>query len=269
MAWRRRQERGGRAQPAVARLAGPGMARAGRARLATLGAALASLRAGLATAARLAGPGAALLMAGGATAAAAEADGPSAAIARLLAGDFDNAAQVAQRPPGVADAPAPGRPWLDRQRARHLPVTIAALPGHSLYLEWRAADGRVTRQRLWRLRDTPAGPRMAFHAFRNPGPLVGGDTARLAGLGPADLISYPEACDVVFRAEGGGWTGRIDPADCRITAQSGRTMALDVTMHINAAGLGYRERGVLPDGSDAFLVPGHDSYRFERLAGAP
>jgi len=58
--------------------------------------------------------------------------------------------------------------------------------------------------------------------------------------------------------------GRIDPSACRIVTQSGRTMALDVTMRVDPAGLSYRERGVLPDGTDAFLVPGHDAYRFER-----
>lgn len=197
-------------------------------------------------------------------------DGQAAELARMLAGRFDNAAQMAALPEGVERQPAPGRVWVDAQWARHLPAAVPAVPGRPLYLEWRAGgpQARITRQRIWSLVDTPEGPRMAFYTLRDPAAVAGGDVAALARLAEADLTGFPRACWVRFARDGRGWLGRIDPAECRITAASGRVMALDVTIRVRPDGIDYQERGILPDGSDAFHVPSHAPYRFVRR-GAP
>jgi hypothetical protein len=193
-------------------------------------------------------------------------DGPAAELAAMLSGTFDNAAQVAVLPEGVERQPAPGRAWLDSQWARHLPAAVPAVPGRPLYLEWRAGgpQARITRQRIWSLLDTPEGPRMAFYTLRDPAAVAGGDVAALARLGEADLTGFPRECWVRFARDGGGWLGRIDPAECRITAASGRVMALDVTIRVRPGAIDYQERGILPDGADAFHVPSHAPYRFVR-----
>ncbi len=196
----------------------------------------------------------------------ARAQRDAAELAGLLAGRFDNARQVAALPDGVERRPAPGQLWLDAQWALHRAVGVSAVPGRSLYLEWRAGapDARITRQRLWSVVTSPDGPRMAFYTFRAPEALAGGDPAALARLGAADLTGFPEACWVRFRREGRGWLGRIEPAACSIVAASGRSMALDVTIRVSRGGFDYQERGILPDGSDAFFVPSLAPYRFER-----
>lgn len=205
-----------------------------------------------------------------ATGARPGADGQAAELARMLSGRFDNAAQMAALPEGVERQPAPGRAWVDAQWARHLPAAVPAVPGRPLYLEWRAGgpQARITRQRIWSLVDTPEGPRMAFFTLRDPAAVAGGDVAALARLAEADLTGFPRACWVRFARDGRGWLGRIDPAECRITAASGRVMALDVTIRVRPGAIDYQERGILPDGSDAFHVPSHAPYRFVRR-GAP
>jgi CpeT/CpcT family (DUF1001) len=194
---------------------------------------------------------------------------PDQQVAQLLAGTFDNKAQFAAADPAIRTAPAIGSLWLDGQIARFWRIEAPKLPGTAVYLEWRSdtANGPISRQRVWSFRLDPDGSvRMDFYAFRKPQDWagLGAQANGFARLSPDDLIAYPPSCAALFRKTGKDWTGRIDPAQCRITTQTGRVMALDVTIRIGSKGLVYQETGVLPDGALAFKVPSATAYQFVR-----
>lgn len=195
---------------------------------------------------------------------------PAQTLAALLSGTFDNARQFEAAPAAVKVAPRVDGLWLDRQIARFWRVDAPALGAEVIYLEWRSGsrEGPISRQRLWVFRPAADGSvAMAFHAFKNPGSWAGKADSpegfRL--ITKDDLVSYPESCDARFvRADKHRWQGRIRPEDCLITAQSGRTMALDVSIDILPGQLIYQEAGLLGDGKRAFHVPSAAPYRFEK-----
>jgi len=194
-------------------------------------------------------------------------------VADRLAGEWNNDAQYAAAPAAVRVAPSVGGVWLDRQHARLVRVEAPAVGRDVLYLEWRSGspDGPISRQRIWSLRDTPGGVRMDYFTIARPERFAGRGTepGAFAALQPAELTGYGEACAVRFSRAGGAWAGRVDPADCAITARSGRRMSLDVTIRLTPATLEYREKGRLEGGALAFDVPSWSAYDFRRAPGKP
>jgi hypothetical protein len=189
---------------------------------------------------------------------------PNAVVARGLTGDFDTRAQFEAADAALKVAPSVAGDWLDRQHAVMRIVDAPLIGTRVLYLEWRSGGptGPVSRQRIWSFRQ--GRPAMTFYTFRDPKPFAG--QADAAGafrqLKPTDLVGYDEACDVRWA----GRVGRIRPEDCRITAQSGRGMRLDVTIRLVPNGFSYREAGILDNGVRAFAVPPTMPYRFVRVA---
>lgn len=198
------------------------------------------------------------------TGAAIAQESPSA----LLAGRYDNRAQVDALPDTVSREPARRGDWVDLQAAEFHRVTGTPLAGDVVYLQWHRADGTVSRQRLWAFRTLDDNTvAMDFYSFREPGAWVDlqTDTARQAELGPDDLVSYPDGCTLAFRPVPGGWAGALNPQTCSIVAQrSGRDMALESWVVITGDALWYRERGEYANGDTAFEVPGTGHYVFQR-----
>jgi hypothetical protein len=197
--------------------------------------------------------------------------GDAARLADRIAGTYDNAAQFAAAPPAVKIAPSIGGVWLDRQTARFMRVAAPLIGRDVLYLEWRSGgpDGPISRQRIWALRDTPDGVRMDYFTIAAPERFAGkaDAAAAFAALRPDELTGYGDACAVRFAPAGDGWTGRVSPADCTITARSGRRMSLDVTIRLAPGALSYVEKGVLETGAAAFEVPSWQPYDFRRMPG--
>lgn len=193
-------------------------------------------------------------------------------IAADLAGTWSNATQHTAAPDALRVEPTVDGEWLDLQHAAFHRVHAPAIGERVLYLEWRrgAADGPISRQRLWSFRTDAAGAvRMDFHAFVDGAPFAGrgGEAGAFAGLEPSALRSYASECALRFEAlPGGGWAGRITEDHCRIVAASGRAMGIAATVELDRDGvLTYQESGRLDDGRYAFRVPPTMPYRFERV----
>lgn len=187
---------------------------------------------------------------------------PSAAdLMTVLAGSFDTRRQFARAPSRLKVAPSVAETWLDRQYARVTRLENWEL-SPALFVEWRTGgpDGPVSRQRIWVPYDDACNITMAFYGFRKP---VSPDS--LPARGSDDLIAYSPECIVRWERRGKNWIGRLDPAECRIVAQSGRAMRLDVTIVADKDGFTYQEAGILDSGAKAFAVPPTMPYRFERL----
>ena len=110
---------------------------------------------------------------------------------------------------------------------------------------------------------------MTFFTFKNAAPFArrGADAGVFRSLTRDQLVSYPAACDVRWAEKPfmENLAGHIDPKDCRIVAQSGRGMRLDVTITADERGFTYQEKGILDDGRIAFAVPPTEAYRFVRV----
>jgi hypothetical protein len=199
---------------------------------------------------------------------AVSASSASERLVTMLAGTYDNAAQVAVQPPEVSRAPKPGTPWLAPLTARMSAIAAPALPGRVVYLQWTNADGTLDRQRLWTFADRPDGTvEMRFFSFKAPEKFVGLDTKPelAAALTLDDLVAYPPGCEGLFGEDEMGFAGGIDPARCTIVTQrTGRTMAIEARIEITPEGFTYREAGILEGGADAFRVPGVDHIAFVR-----
>ena len=187
---------------------------------------------------------------------------PDAAnLMEVLSGTFDNRRQFSQIPSKFKVTPSVTGKWLDRQYATVMRVDNWEL-SPALFVEWRTGgpDGPVSRQRIWVPYDADCNITMAFYGFRK---LVSLDD--LPARGSADLIAYPHECMVRWQRKGERWNGRLDPARCRIVAQSGRAMRLDVTIEADKQGFTYQEAGTLESGAKAFAVPPTRPYRFDRI----
>lgn len=194
----------------------------------------------------------------------------SVQIAGSLIGEFDTAAQFEQADAALKVPPSISGEWLDRQYARMVQVRAPAIGKLLIYLEWRSGGPEVpiSRQRIWAFDDTADGVRMRFYTIKRPELLP----ARIAqgsvlALKPDDLVGYPPECAARFTWHNAVYTGRIDPSDCRIVAQSGRGMRLDVTIRVDRDGFAYQEAGILDSGVRAFAVPPTVPYRFTRVSG--
>ena len=185
-----------------------------------------------------------------------------------LAGEFDNFAQVAALPVGVAREPRPGEPWVDAQFARFVPFPAAGIGEHAYYLEWRSGgpDGRISRQRVWTFLTARNGVTpMRFYTLERgeDWAAAADDPAALAALAAETLLPYPEGCEVLFAAAAEGrFQGEIPAGACGIVArQSGRRMEIRARIALDRDRLEYDEAGLLEDGRAAFRVP--EGYRYE------
>jgi hypothetical protein len=193
---------------------------------------------------------------------------PSSPIA-MLEGRFSNADQMAALPADVSRKPASGGAWLDFQAAEFRRLKESGLDGEVVYLQWRDAEGAISRQRLWVFEE--AGPgvfEMAFYAFRDPDQWADlhQDAARQRALSIDDLIVYPEGCRLRFQdIPGEGWAGALDPRTCQVVSQqTQRAMSLQAWIVLTPGELWYREAGSLGSGEPVFRVPGVGQYEFCR-----
>ncbi len=188
-----------------------------------------------------------------------------------VAGSVLEAETVASRFSGgfVADPAAGPEAPSGRLHALMVPVTVPALPGRTIYLQWRdgGPDGKVTRQRLWSFVEVPGGgARMKFFGFRSPADWVDAQLRpdRMAMLTLEDLVAYPEQCDLPWREIDGAPEAAI-PAGCRIVTQrTQRTMELSAVIRVTPEGFAYREAGRLDDGTVVFQLPPDGDYLFRR-----
>jgi hypothetical protein len=106
---------------------------------------------------------------------------------------------------------------------------------------------------------------MDFYTFRTPDPYAGRGSApgAFAALSPAELIGYPDGCTLTAQiAAPARIVFRADPAQCRITARSGRQMGIRAQVDIAPSSLRYAEAGILEGGAYAFLVPGGEDLAY-------
>ncbi len=200
--------------------------------------------------------------------------------ALMLAGVYDNRAQVEAAPADLKREPALGAPydWLDRQHALIARVEAPKIGSHVYYLEWRGGgpDGDISRQRIWSFRELARAPGseagdsqvvMDFFTIDAPEALIGAaDTpGAFADLSPDTLRGYGAACALpVAPLDGGGWTASI-PETCVITSRSGQDMTLQATVRRTPLGLSYEEAGVRANGDIVFMVPGGMPYEFDPI----
>jgi len=204
-----------------------------------------------------------LLMLAG-TAAATDHATPAA----MLEGDYTNQVQFDALPAGLSRMPARTGAWLDYQAAGFHRLNGTVLDGEVIYLQWRGANGEISRQRLCVFRAVDSETvGMDFYALREPDAWVDlhTDARRQAELEPDDLVSYPAGCTLKFRRIPDGWAGALNPETCSIvTQQTKKEMSLESWIVITADQIWYRERGQFPDGAFAFVVPGQSHYIFRR-----
>ena len=193
-------------------------------------------------------------------------------VTSMLAGRWSNADQFAFAPEDLKRPPAPGHPydWLDLQNAAFFTVEAPAIGEHVTYLEWRGADGEISRQRIWAFHEDAAGALsgMDFYTFADPAPYAGRGTepGAFETLSAEALIGYPDGCTAAVRRPAeSAYVLEIDPDQCAIIARSGRRMGIMAQIELAPDRLSYREAGVLEDGSYAFLVPGGPAYEFTRV----
>lgn len=168
----------------------------------------------------------------------------------------------------VADPAAGPEASSGRLHAVMAPVSVPALPGRAIYLQWRdgGPDGKVTRQRLWVFQDMPDGVRMKFFGFRDGPAWVDAHLApeRLRQLEPEQLVAYPPICDLPWVDRPEGLMASIPPG-CRIVTQrTQRTMDLAADIQVTSRGFDYAESGRLEDGTIVFQLPPAGRYAFSR-----
>jgi hypothetical protein len=199
----------------------------------------------------------------------------SESLPRLVAqsaGDYDNAAQFAAADPALHRKPMPGHPydWLDRQHASFRWVSAPNIGPHVLYLEWRndSRAGSVSRQRLWSFRRDDSGRwRMDFYTLLEPQKFgLQGSEAEFRALTLEQLVGYGASCALEHESNADAELFAI-PTSCSITTRAGRAMQLQGFIRIERDCLRYREAGILPDGSYAFLVPGVVGLDYEFARG--
>lgn len=191
----------------------------------------------------------------------------------LLAGNWDNSAQMVAAPQELKRPPVAGGAyeWIDAQYAAFFAVDVPALTGDgskAIYLIWRSASptGPISRQRLWVFRKGANGATgMDFYAFKNPEIFAGANTdaGQFKSVTLADLTAYGPACTLPVIVSATGWHAAI-PSTCAITARSGRQMTLSAQIIVDDKKLSYSERGTLESGALAFKVPGGSPYQFLR-----
>ncbi len=179
-------------------------------------------------------------------------------LASLLVGDFFSAKDA-----GVRE----DRPIYMRIRRVDPP------PGRrlALYAEMRhdSARGELYRQRLYVFDEAPgreanvmralsfADAKAAARLIDDPALL------RRASLATADTLG--PGCEMVWRADGDAFVGRVDPATCRITGKRGDERRIEAVTRIDAQTIGQLERGYDLEGRLAFGNPGGQLNTWPRV----
>lgn len=191
--------------------------------------------------------------------------GNPAHAAVYLTGRFSNQRQWENAGPEREREPVAGNAheWLDLQFATHTLVEAPQLGEHVIYLEWRSgsADGEISRQRIWVLREDEAGGLAGFDffTFRDPASFAGrtDEPGAFADLTADELIGYAEGCLAHARVPAHtGYSFAVDPETCRITAQSGTQMRIFASVRALGNSLTYTEQGTMEDNTVVFRVPG-------------
>jgi hypothetical protein len=179
-------------------------------------------------------------------------------LASLLVGDYFSAGDA-----GVRE----DRPIYMRIRRVDPP------PGRrlALYAEMRhdGAGGELYRQRLYVFDEAPGRPANVMRAWS----FVDADAAarliddpallRRSSLATTDTLG--PGCEMVWRADGGGFVGRVDPATCRITGKRGDQRRIEAVTRIDARAIGQLERGYDLEGKLLFGSPGGQLNTWPRV----
>lgn len=193
------------------------------------------------------------------------ADNDAESVISRLVGHFSNQNQYEAASDAHKIAPEIGSdaPWIDLQYAVFKRVTVPAVPGEVIALEWRggAKTGPISRQRLWAFRASDTGLVMDFYTLTSE--IDFSSAEAFVGLQLEDLISYGDACALPVRAVDGKFEMAI-PETCQIVSRSGRDMTLSAQISIGES-LTYQEAGRFPNGDLVFQVPGIGPYQFARL----
>lgn len=157
-------------------------------------------------------------------------------LVSLLVGDFFSAKDV-----GVSE-----------NRAIYMRIRrVEPPPGRrlALYAELRhdGAAGELYRQRLYVFDEAPGRGANVMRALS----FADGEAAarliddpallRRASLATTDTLG--PGCEMVWRADGDAFVGRVDPATCRITGKRGDQRRIEAVTRIDARAIGQLERG--------------------------
>lgn len=183
------------------------------------------------------------------------------ALAAMLAGSWDNAAQI--------DAENdPARPHL---HVRHEILDNAALGGDPIYAELRVGgpDGEVYRQRIYVISAASEGAdlAMAVYEFTDPAAFAGVSGEALAAITADDLVRFDPGCDFVWRATEAGWAGAMEDGACvRTSRRSGRDMVIGAEFTIADDLFTHAESGRYADtGEVVFAPPGGIANMYDRM----
>lgn len=197
---------------------------------------------------------------------APEAENDADAVLALLPGEYTNRDQYDASPEAHRIAPQIGSdaPWMDQQFAAFKRVTVPAISGEVIALQWRrdSRDGPISRQRLWAFRTTASSPVMDFYTLKSE--IDFSDETAFARLQPDDLISYGDTCALPVSQQDGVFRMAI-PETCQIVSRSGREMTLSAEITLGET-LTYQESGRYLNGDLVFQVPGSGPYLFTRLS---
>jgi hypothetical protein len=187
----------------------------------------------------------------------------------FIAGNFSTTNQRENLPDSVLYNFAPGKPWLSHLYAKHIPISIPAIGEKVIFLEWRekATDGIISRQRLWVFDEVAGKLTMQFYSFKNDSAWkdISNNINRLKTITKDELVAFPEGCALNIDYSHHKYTAILDSSTCNvITQRTGRSMKLFAQIEISKNGFQYREKGILPDGKYAFIVPGYMQYDFKR-----
>lgn len=197
--------------------------------------------------------------------------GTAAYRASFLTGHFSNAQQYeAWQSDAQPDVPAYA---FDLYYATHARVEAPELGEHVIYVEWRsgAADGPVSRQRLWVFRDGEERWSTGFDVFkfRDSEAFAGraDEDGAFASLTAEDLIGYPEECLVETQSPAhAGYYFTIESNDCIVTAETGDEIRLRASLRGHRHFFTYREWASTLEGQSVFEFPDAPyPYSFRRL----
>ena len=184
-----------------------------------------------------------------------------AELADMLAGSWDNAAQIE----------AEGDPARPHLHVRHETLGGGAFAGVPVYAELRVGgpQGEVYRQRVYVISPAPGGydMEMAVYELQDPQRFAGASGEALSSISRDDLARFDPGCDFLWRQTARGWDGAIEDGACvRTSARSGRDLIINAEFTIRDAVFTHAESGRYADGGDAvFGPPGGEPNVYDRV----
>ena len=184
-----------------------------------------------------------------------------AELAEMLAGSWDNAAQIEAETD-------PSRPHL---HVRHEILAGGDFAGVPVYAELRLGgpDGEVYRQRVYVISPASGGYDidMAVYEFAEPEDFAGASGDALDPIGLEDLIRFDPGCDFRWRQTAGGWDGAIEQGACvRTSSRSGRDLIIGAEFTIRDDVFTHSESGrYADDGEAVFGPPGGEPNVYDRV----